>query len=57
VLHGWNHGPIHLVGSHVDLDRRTPGAVGTAKASPHSGEVTFEGSAIGDSSPPCSPGN
>lgn len=28
--------PIHLVGSHVDLDHRTPGAVGAAKASPHS---------------------
>ena len=36
VSHGWNHVPIHLVGSHVDLDRRTPGAVGAAKASPHS---------------------
>jgi hypothetical protein len=28
--------PIHLVGTHLDLDRRTPGAVGAAKASPHS---------------------
>jgi hypothetical protein len=36
VSHGWNHVPIHLVGSHIDLDRRTPGAVGAAKASPHS---------------------
>jgi hypothetical protein len=36
VSHGWNHVPIHLVGSHVDLDRRTPGAVGAARASPHS---------------------
>ena len=36
VSHGWTHVPIHLVGSHVDLDRRTPGAVGAAKASPHS---------------------
>jgi hypothetical protein len=36
VSHGWNQVPIHLVGSHADLDRRTPGAVGAAKASPHS---------------------
>ncbi len=36
VSHGWGPVPIHLVGSHVDLDRRTPGAVGAAKASPHS---------------------
>jgi hypothetical protein len=36
VSHGWTHVPIHLVGSHADLDRRTPGAVGAAKASPHS---------------------
>ena len=36
VSHGWNQVPIHLVGSHADLDVRTPGAVGAAKASPHS---------------------
>jgi hypothetical protein len=36
VSHGWNQVPIHLVGSHADLDGRTPGAVGAAKASPHS---------------------
>jgi hypothetical protein len=36
VSHGWTHVPIHLVGSHADLDRRTPGAVGAAKASPYS---------------------
>jgi hypothetical protein len=36
VSHGWNQVPIHLVGSHVDLDCRTPGAVGATKASPHS---------------------
>lgn len=36
VSHGWGPVPIHLVGSHVELDRRTPGAVGAAKASPHS---------------------
>src|ERR1039458_944727 len=36
VSHGWNQVPIHLVGSHADLDVRTPGAIGAAKASPHS---------------------
>jgi hypothetical protein len=36
VSHGWNQVPIHLVGSHADLDHRTPGAIGAAKASPHS---------------------
>jgi hypothetical protein len=36
VSHGWGAVPIHLVGSHVDIDRRTPGAIGAAKASPHS---------------------
>ena len=36
VSHGWRHVPIHLVGSHVDIDHRTPGATGAAKASPHS---------------------
>jgi hypothetical protein len=36
VSHGWNQVPIHLVGSRADLDLRTPGAVGAAKASPHS---------------------
>jgi hypothetical protein len=36
VSHGWEHVPIHLLGTHVDLDHRTPGAVGAAKASPHS---------------------
>jgi len=36
VSHGWGNVPMHLVGSHVDIDRRTPGAIGAAKASPHS---------------------
>ena len=36
VSHGWGAVPMHLVGSHVDIDRRTPGAIGAAKASPHS---------------------
>jgi hypothetical protein len=36
VSHAWNHVPMHFVGAHIDLDHRTPGAVGAAKASPHS---------------------
>jgi hypothetical protein len=36
VSHAWNHVPMHLVGAHIDLDNRTPGVVGAAKASPHS---------------------
>jgi len=36
VSHGWNQVPIHLIGTHADLDHRTPGAIGASKASPHS---------------------
>lgn len=36
ISHAGESVPIHLVGSHVDLDRRTPGAVGAARMSPHS---------------------
>jgi Eco57I restriction-modification methylase len=36
VSHGWGHVPIHLVGSHIDIDMRTPGATGAARMSPHS---------------------
>jgi len=36
VSHAWSEVPIHLVGAGVDLDRRTAGVVGAAKASPHS---------------------
>jgi len=35
VSHGWGHVPIHLVSYRVDLDRRTPGAVGAARWAPH----------------------
>lgn len=35
ISHLWNGVPIHLVGAGVDLDRRTPGAVGAARQSPH----------------------
>jgi hypothetical protein len=36
VSHGWGDVPIHLIGFRVDLDRRTAGVAGAARASPHS---------------------
>jgi hypothetical protein len=36
ISHGWQNTPIHLVGLRVDLDRRTPGAAGASRSSPHS---------------------
>ena len=36
ISHQWNHVPIHLVGVHVPLDRRTAGVTGAARSSPHS---------------------
>ncbi len=36
ISHGWLNTPIHLVGLHVDIDKRTPGVAGAARASPHS---------------------
>lgn len=36
ISHQWESVPIHLVGTHVDLDRRTPGATGASRGSPHS---------------------
>ena len=36
ISHGWLNTPIHLVGSRVDLDKRTAGVAGAARASPHS---------------------
>lgn len=36
VSHAWQGTPIHLIGWGVDLDRRTPGEAGAARASPHS---------------------
>lgn len=36
ISHGWGNVPIHLVGSGVDLDKRTPGVAGAARNSPHS---------------------
>lgn len=35
VSHLWGQVPIHLVGSRIELDRRTAGAAGAAKMSPH----------------------
>ncbi|MDO9530030.1 MAG: N-6 DNA methylase [Syntrophales bacterium] len=36
ISHTWQNTPIHLVGCRLDLDRRTPGAIGAARTSPHS---------------------
>lgn len=36
ISHSWGNVPIHLVGFRVDLDRRTAGVAGAARASPHS---------------------
>jgi N-6 DNA Methylase len=36
VSHGWQNVPIHLVGRNIDLDHRTAGVAGAARASPHS---------------------
>ena len=35
VSHLWRSTPIHLLGSGVDLDRRSSGVAGAAKAAPH----------------------
>lgn len=36
ISHLWQHTPIHIVGCHVDLDKKMSGVTGAAKASPHS---------------------
>jgi hypothetical protein len=36
ISHGWQNIPLHLVGCGLDLDKRTPGAAGAARTSPHS---------------------
>ena len=36
ISHGWQKTPIHLVGSRVEMDRRTAGVAGAARTSPHS---------------------
>ena len=35
VSHLYGHAPLHLIGCNLDLDKRTPGAAGAAKMSPH----------------------
>ena len=36
ISHGWQNIPLHLVGCGLELDKRTPGAAGAARISPHS---------------------
>ena len=36
ISHGWGSVPIHLLGFRIALDKRTPGAAGAARVSPHS---------------------
>lgn len=36
ISHGWENVPIHLTGFRISIDKRTPGAAGAAKKSPHS---------------------
>ncbi len=36
ISHRWLNIPIHLVGCGIELDKRTPGAAGASRTSPHS---------------------
>lgn len=36
ISHGWQKTPIHLVGSRIEMDRRSAGVAGAARTSPHS---------------------
>ena len=36
ISHRWQNVPLHLVGCGIELDKRTPGAAGAARTSPHS---------------------
>jgi hypothetical protein len=36
ISHGWQNVPLHLVGCGIELDKRTPGAAGASRSSPHS---------------------
>jgi hypothetical protein len=36
ISHRWLNVPLHLVGCGIDLDKRTPGAAGASRTSPHS---------------------
>jgi hypothetical protein len=36
ISHRWQNIPLHLVGCGLELDKRTPGAAGASRTSPHS---------------------
>jgi hypothetical protein len=36
ISHMWQNTPIHLIGCKLDIEHRTPGAVGASRSSPHS---------------------
>lgn len=36
ISHRWQNVPLHLVGCGIEMDKRTPGAAGAARTSPHS---------------------
>jgi len=36
ISHRWQNVPLHLVGCGIELDKRTPGAAGASRTSPHS---------------------
>jgi hypothetical protein len=36
ISHRWQNTPLHLIGCGLELDKRTPGAAGAARISPHS---------------------
>jgi len=36
ISHRWQNVPLHLVGCGIGLDKRTPGAAGASRTSPHS---------------------
>lgn len=36
ISHRWQNVPLHLVGCRIELDKRTPGAAGASRTSPHS---------------------
>lgn len=36
ISHRWHNVPLHLVGCGIELDKRTPGAAGASRTSPHS---------------------
>ncbi len=35
ISHAWGNVPVHLIGAGLELDRKTPGAVGAAQMAPH----------------------